>query len=792
MIVDLAVDGNGDVVLAVDSEWSVGDTLLAPDELATIDRYVIVSEGETNVKTPTGSVLDVEFLETENRTFVTVRAADLDVYLGADDPESIIDRTLEIVRGADLEVDLGRRDGPVVVGEAGVDQFRQIIGIEARGESYRIEIAPAFDITLPGDLPEDVESDELLAAIDYPEYLSGFIAYRITNQSLNFFVDEADSQDLVFIHDEDSPADSIGEMIALDFDAFPDMESFYNADLALGEDGYVTPNRLVGFGMGPDGEIARGLRPGGITYVNFEGFELDLGYGDNTLLVDTVHERDDGVETFTRIRSGRGDDTINISLQRPEDPSAGAPWVEVDAGEGDDRIDAQGDGTLPGAPTSTGTDGPDARRGITGSAAGLGPSTLDLDLVGGLGGDTIIGGSGNDLIHGDFGSLDFVVNGRRPEANPIAESTRIGEGGDDRLEGRAGNDRIFGGAGNDTVRGDEGQDILFGDYGKVTRLSATRTLVETTGFFEGGADVVDGGAGNDLIFGGAGGDALFGTFSDDLLIGEYARINLENGIARSLVRLGQGELDVAASAFFGLYDPRFGPFAEFILPEQVASSAALPERPLVSLESADPNARRASAGGSLAVMPYEVEQGDTLWKIAARELGDPYRWSEIYNLSRDVVADPDRIEPDERLRIPGQRGRSSEQLEADRQALAEMRELLAGIDAANAAEANAGWGFFNPLAVGAGPPVEEGSLPDAPTVDDASRDLAPEEAGAPIPDAEGASLLEAPDANEEGSDPALSGMIWSSLVGWRATSNPTKARSRDKWLRFDDHAGRFA
>ncbi|MQA27386.1 MAG: LysM peptidoglycan-binding domain-containing protein [Micromonosporaceae bacterium] len=56
---------------------------------------------------------------------------------------------------------------------------------------------------------------------------------------------------------------------------------------------------------------------------------------------------------------------------------------------------------------------------------------------------------------------------------------------------------------------------------------------------------------------------------------------------------------------------------------------------------------------------YTVRPGDTLWDIAERELGDPFRWPEIYKLNRGqpqstmgVLADPDLIHPGWELRLP--------------------------------------------------------------------------------------------------------------------------------------------
>jgi nucleoid-associated protein YgaU len=48
-----------------------------------------------------------------------------------------------------------------------------------------------------------------------------------------------------------------------------------------------------------------------------------------------------------------------------------------------------------------------------------------------------------------------------------------------------------------------------------------------------------------------------------------------------------------------------------------------------------------------------VQAGDTLWGLAEEHLGNGDRWPEIYALNRAVVgADPDVIQPAQRLRLP--------------------------------------------------------------------------------------------------------------------------------------------
>ncbi len=49
---------------------------------------------------------------------------------------------------------------------------------------------------------------------------------------------------------------------------------------------------------------------------------------------------------------------------------------------------------------------------------------------------------------------------------------------------------------------------------------------------------------------------------------------------------------------------------------------------------------------------YTVEKGDTLSRIAKQHLGDANAWKQIFEANRDVLNDPDKIQPGQVLKLP--------------------------------------------------------------------------------------------------------------------------------------------
>ena len=55
---------------------------------------------------------------------------------------------------------------------------------------------------------------------------------------------------------------------------------------------------------------------------------------------------------------------------------------------------------------------------------------------------------------------------------------------------------------------------------------------------------------------------------------------------------------------------------------------------------------------STATKIYEVKSGDSLSKIAKKEYGDANAWKKIFEANKDLIKDPNKIFPGQKLKIP--------------------------------------------------------------------------------------------------------------------------------------------
>ena len=158
-------------------------------------------------------------------------------------------------------------------------------------------------------------------------------------------------------------------------------------------------------------------------------------------------------------------------------------------------------------------------------------------IVGGVAGDNITAGGGNDLIAGDQLTL------RRDDAGLVLSvlpsdylAGVISTDSDDSIDAGHGDNRVIGGTGSDIIIAGDGEDIIVGDLADI-RLDqgvvATITpLLLDHSFAD--DDIIDAGHGDNSVMGGTGSDVIDSGDGDDTLVGDLADMYWSDGIRRTV------------------------------------------------------------------------------------------------------------------------------------------------------------------------------------------------------------------------------------------------------------------
>jgi nucleoid-associated protein YgaU len=60
----------------------------------------------------------------------------------------------------------------------------------------------------------------------------------------------------------------------------------------------------------------------------------------------------------------------------------------------------------------------------------------------------------------------------------------------------------------------------------------------------------------------------------------------------------------------------------------------------------------STAAGAQVFETYVVQPGDSLSKIAKQKLGNGNEWKKIFDANTDILKDPNKIFPGQKLKIP--------------------------------------------------------------------------------------------------------------------------------------------
>jgi Ca2+-binding RTX toxin-like protein len=345
----------------------------------------------------------------------------------------------------------------------------------------------------------------------------------------------------------------------VDEDLQTDRLVVFNAGSDAEQSGLLTETNLTGFDMGPlplvlDFGTANApdikTFDAGITYAEFEIFELLLGSNKDTLDIDST-----AAGLITVIHGGGGDDKITLT-------GVG------DAGGADRVLAIFGDTTQDGARYSSKTDAVGGPNGTGRAFAASGEDIIDASkatggvmiyggsfndtitgsdfndhLLGGSGDDKIYSLSGRDHVYGDNGlRIDLSVrNNLQPQLISIitsqapAASDYYAQTGD-----------ALAAAGSDTITSTTGSSIIISDFGVIEQMVGVNrafdtnnvTVVVSVRDAEGAIDNITGGSGGDWILAGLGADIIEGGDGDNVIFGDNGKLEVFGGVHRLVAQSG--------------------------------------------------------------------------------------------------------------------------------------------------------------------------------------------------------------------------------------------------------------
>jgi Ca2+-binding RTX toxin-like protein len=161
-------------------------------------------------------------------------------------------------------------------------------------------------------------------------------------------------------------------------------------------------------------------------------------------------------------------------------------------------------------------------------------------IVGGVGGDDVTSGAGDDVIAGDQITLERDALGTIQSFLPTdLLSDVISTQSDDNIDAGHGDNIVMGGTGSDTIAADDGTDMIIGDLAAIkwSQGLVSSVIPQLTDSSFADNDIIDAGHGDNTVLGGTGNDLIHSGDGDDILVGDLAYIRWTDGLRTSVIAI---------------------------------------------------------------------------------------------------------------------------------------------------------------------------------------------------------------------------------------------------------------
>ncbi len=134
---------------------------------------------------------------------------------------------------------------------------------------------------------------------------------------------------------------------------------------------------------------------------------------------------------------------------------------------------------------------------------------------------------------------------------------------------------------------------------------------------------------------------------------------LQNGIPEDRIKIvSRGKLDAVAHVadLLGMQKDRNAQFMVAEVDEIMIPAGSFPEeqeaKPVEEGKYVVEKNENVESQPKVSSREYVIQKNDSLWKIAAKEMGDGHRWKYLYELNKDRIKNPNKLKAGMKIIIP--------------------------------------------------------------------------------------------------------------------------------------------